>query len=414
MPDTQLFTGIDIGSTAVRIVVGHRMPQGDKDNLHIIGAAEVPSEGITRGQINSIEDAVSSVSACVDKVERMIGSELGEAWVALNGGFVTIQDSQGVVAVNRPDGEIREEDIDRVIGQAQTMATPVNQEIVHVMTRSFTVDGQRNIKDPIGMTGVRLEASCQIVMGSSMHIKNLTKCVYRTGVTLDRLAVGTLAAAETLVTSRQKELGVAIVNIGAASTTMAVFEEGDVLHHASLPIGADHVTSDIAIGLRTSIDIAEKVKLQHASAVPETCSKHDMIDLGELGSQDEENVSRQYVCQIVEARLEELMEKIDKELKRVGRSGMLPAGVVFTGGGAKIPGLVELAKRKLRLPAVVGLPLDVTGITDRISDTSFATAIGLAQWWMSETAPEEDSSERFRPIESIRKVGISIRRILPF
>ena len=414
MPEPQLFAGIDIGSTAVRIAVGHRLPQGEREQLHVIGAAEVRSEGINRGQINSIEDAVSSVSACVEKAERMIGTELSGAWVAISGSFVNMQESHGVVAVSRTDGEIRDEDVDRAVEQAQTVATPVNFEIIHVVPRSFRVDGQEGVKDPVGMTGVRLEVDCQIIQGLSSHIKNLTKCVYRTGINLDRLAVGTLAASEVVAAPRQKELGVAVVNIGAATTTLSVFEHGDILHLASLPIGSEHVTSDIAIGLRTSIDVAEAVKLQHASANPSDCLKKEEINLGELGAQEDEMVSRKYVCQIVEARLEELMEKIDKEFKKVGRSGMLPAGVVFTGGGAKINGLVDLAKRKLRLPASVGMPIEVTGITDRVNDVSFSTAIGLVQWWMSETPEDAVPKSGFAGLQRFTKMTSAIKKVLPF
>ena len=414
MANPQLFAGIDVGSTAVRIAVGHRLPNGDKDQLHVIGAAEVVSEGVNRGQINSIEDAVSSVSSCVEKVERMVGTDVAGAWVSISGSFVTMQESPGVVAVSRVDGEIRDEDVERAIEQAQTVATPVNFEILHVIPRSFRVDGQVGVKDPVGMTGVRLEVDCQIVQGLSSHIKNLTKCVYRTGIDLERLAVGTLAASETVVTSRQKELGVAVINIGASTTTMAVFEHGDIIRLASLPIGSDHVTSDLAIGLRTSIDVAEEVKVQFASALPGEVAKNDEINLAELGGQDDEAVSRRYVCQIVEARLEELMERIDKELRDCGRSGKLPAGAVFTGGGAKLPGLVDLAKRKLRFSAAVGVPVGVTGITDRVHDAAFSTAIGLVQWCMNETPVDEPSRAGARRLQPITKVGSAIRRLLPF
>jgi cell division protein FtsA len=417
MADPQLFAGIDIGSTAVRIAVGHRLPQGEKEQLHIIGAAEVSAEGINRGQINSIEDAVSSVSACVEKAERMTGTEIGSAWVSLSGAFVNMQQSHGVVAVSRTDGEIREEDVERAIEQAQTVATPINFEIIHVVPRSFRVDGQADVRDPVGMSGVRLEVDCQIIQGLSTHIKNLSKCIYRTGINLERLAVGTLAVAETVVASRQKELGVAVVNIGAATTTLAVFERGDILHIAALPIGSEHITSDIAIGLRTSIDVAEGVKVQHASASPGDTNRNEVINLAELGAQEDENVSRKYVCQIVEARAEELMEKIDKEFRACGRSGMLPAGVVFTGGGAKMTGLVELAKRKLRLPAQVGSPLGVSGITDRVNDAAFSTAIGLAQWAMNETPVHADRAggrSRLGGLKPIAKVGSALRKVWPF
>ncbi|PIY62762.1 cell division protein FtsA [Candidatus Uhrbacteria bacterium CG_4_10_14_0_8_um_filter_58_22] len=406
MADDSLFAGIDIGSTAVRIAVGQKMPNADRGQVHIIGAAETVSEGINRGIINSIEDAVSSVSACIEKVERMTGMPFGSAWVSVSGPHVSMLESRGVVAVSRPDGEIRDKDVERAVDAAQTVATPVNYEIIHVIPKSFAVDGQTDVRDPVGMSGIRLEVNTQIIQGLSSHIRNLTKCVYRTGVNIEKLVLGALAASEVVVTSRQKELGVAVVNIGGASTNLAVFEHGDLLHIGMIPLGSDHVTADIAIGLRTSIDTAERVKLQHASATPKSFGKGDLIDLKEMGVQDSEEISLRYVSQIVEARCEELLEKVDKELKTVGRSGLLPAGVVLTGGGAKLPGLVELAKEKLRLPVSLGFPVGMTSITDRVNDLSFSTAIGLVQWGINDLPPETRRGgllSRYRPMDLMSK-----------
>jgi cell division protein FtsA len=410
MTEETLFAGIDIGSTAVRIAVGQRLAAGDKEQIHIVGAAEVPSEGIHRGVINSIEDAVSSVSSCIERVERMTGMPVGAAWVAVSGAHVTMIESKGVVAVSRPDGEIREDDVERAVDNAQTVATPVNFEIIHVIPKSFTVDGQKGIKDPVGMNGMRLEVDAQIIQALTSHIKNVTKCVYRTGVNIERLVLGSLATSEVVVTGRQKELGVAAVNIGGATTSVAVFEQGDLLGIASLPVGSEHVTSDIAIGLRTTIDVAEKVKLYHAHAVAKEVPKGDQINLRELGADADELVSRKYVAEIVEARIEEILEKVDKELKRLGRSGMLPAGVVFTGGGSKIPGLVELAKDKLRLPASLGYPVGVSSITDRVNDLGFTTAMGLVHWGMGETPVEAKRKGAFLAGRGAGKVAERLKK----
>ncbi len=411
MSNDSLFAGIDIGSTAVRIAVGQKMPASEKGAIHIVGAAESVSEGINRGVINSIEDAVSSVSACIEKVERTTGMPIGSAWISISGSHVNMIESKGVVAVSRADGEIREEDIERAVEAAQTVATPVNYEIIHVIPRNFAVDSQQDIKDPLGMSGIRLEVDTQIIQGLTSHIKNLTKCVYRTGANIERLVLGVLATAEVVASPKQKELGVAVVNLGGASASMAVFERGDILHVASIPLGSDHITADVAIGLRTSIDVAERVKLQYASSLPKTFGKKDMIDLKELGVQDTEEVSLKYVSQIVEARCEELLEKIDKELKAIGRSGLLPAGVIFTGGGAKLPGLVELAKEKLRLPVELGYPVGMTSITDRVNDLAFSSAIGLVQWGANEIPNESQGNGvlgRYRPVEKMTK---SIKKI---
>ncbi|HTM68695.1 MAG TPA: cell division protein FtsA [Candidatus Binatia bacterium] len=410
MAEDALFAGIDIGSTAVRIAVGQRLPSNDREQVHIVGAAEVPSEGINRGVINSIEDAVSSVSACIERVERMTGSPVQSAWISISGSNVTLLESKGVVAVAKSDGEIREDDVARVVDQAQTVSAPVNYEIIHVIPKSFTVDGQKGIKDPVSMNGLRLEVDAQIIQGLSSHIKNLTKCVYRTGVNIESLVLGVLATAEVVTTARQKELGVAVVNIGGSTTNLVVFEQGDILHMASIPLGSDHITSDIAIGLRTSIDVAERVKLQHAEAVAAGIPRNEQINLRELGATEDELVSRKYVCDIVQARLEEIMERIEKEFKKVGRSGMLPAGVVLTGGGAKIAGIVDLAKQKLRLPASLGYPIGVTSITDRVNDLAFTTSIGLVQWGLHETpegAKKRKSGGFGKPVE---KVGQTIKK----
>lgn len=383
--ENELFAGIDIGSTSVRIAVAQRVRTGDKEQLHIIGAAEVPTEGVTRGTINSIEDAVSSVSNCIERVERMTGAAVSSAWVSVSGAHVLMVESKGVVPVSKPDGEIREDDVERVIDAAQAVTMPANHEVLHVIPKAFTVDGQKGVKDPVGMTGMRLEGEVQIVQGQSAHIKNLTKCVYRTGVDIERLVLGVLASADTVTSARQRELGVAVVNIGGASTTCVVFEQGDVLQLSVIPIGSEHITSDIAIGLRTSIDVAERAKIQYADASATSIPRSEQINLRELGADEDEMVTRRYVCEIVQARTEEIVEHIEKTLKKIGRSGLLPAGIVFTGGGAKLTGLVDYTKQKLRLPSSLGVPLGMTSITDRINDTSFSTAIGLAAWGANET-----------------------------
>ena len=280
----------------------------------------------------------------------------------------------------RSDGEIREEDVDRAIDAARTVATPTNYEILHVIPKGFTVDGQRGIKDPVGMTGIRLEVDAVIIQGLSSQIKNLTKSVYRTGIDIDDLVFSILATSEAVITERQKELGVCVINIGASLTTMVVFEEGDVLHTAVLPIGAEHITSDVAIGLRTSLDVAEGVKLQMGTALPDSVGRKDEVNLMEYGAAEEELVSRRYIAEIIEARVDEIFEKIDEELVRCERSGMLPSGVLLTGGGAKLHGMLDVAKKRLRLPASLGIPLGISTVIDRVKDPAMATAVGLVAW----------------------------------
>lgn len=385
MAQDEIITGLDVGSTTVRVVVGQKNENDLK--VHILGIAESPSEGISKGVINSIEDAVSSISSCLEKAERMTGIPIEHAFVGISGSHIISQDSHGVIAVAKADGEIKEDDVERAIEAAQTVATPPNYEILHVIPRSFTVDSQRGIKDPLGMTGIRLEVDAQIILGLSSQIKNLTKCIYRTSVDIDDLVLGVLAASEAILTKRQKELGVAIVNIGGSTTSLLVLEEGDVIHTAVLPLGSGHITNDIAIGLRTSIDVAEKVKLEFGSSLPGEIHKREEIDLSEVSSQETERVSRKHVAEIIEARLEEIFDLVEKELKKINRSGLLPAGIVLTGGGAKLPGIVETAKATFKLPSQIGYPLEVVTAIDKINDPTFTTAIGLVLWG-SELSPK--------------------------
>lgn len=387
-----LVTGVDIGSTSVRIAVGQMVRQGNRDLTQIIACSEVPAEGVHRGIITGIDDAVSSVSACLERIERLANNKIEHVIVGVSGSHVLSQQSKGVVAVAKPDGEITEEDVARAVEAARTVATPVNYEILHVIPKTFTVDGQTGIKDPTGMTGVRLEVDAQIIQGVSSQIKNMSKVMYRAGLDIDGLVLSALASAEVVATERQKELGVAVVNLGASTTSVAIFEEGDVLHTAILPIGSEHITSDIAIGLRTSIDVAERIKVEYGTALPKSVGRKEEIFLAELGAAQQEVVDRRYVAEIIEARVEEIFQKIDKELRAVERSGLLPAGILFIGGGAKLDGIVELAKKELRLPAALGYPIDLTSLSDKVNDLSFASVIGLVAWGANNEGIGQQSS----------------------
>lgn len=377
MAKDHTITGLDIGSSMTRVVVGQGTNQDGV--MQIIGAAEHPTDGVSKGSITSIEDAVSAVSQALEMAERMTGIPVSHAYVSINGTHIVSQESHGVIAVAKADGEVKEDDVERVVEAAQAIATPPNYEILHVIPRSFTVDNQRGIKDPVGMTGIRLEVDAEIVQGLSSQVKNLTKVVYRTSVDIDDLVVAVLAAAESCVTKRQRDVGVAVVSIGATTTGVTVFEEGDVIHTKVLPVGGSHVTNDIAIGLRTSIDIAERMKIEHGSALPDEIGKRDEVNLSTLGGEDAV-VNKRQVAEIIEARMEEIFHLVDKELQAVDRSGMLPAGIVVTGGGAKLHGVVDVARRIFRLPASIGVPQGLVTAIDRVNDPAFTTAVGLVQW----------------------------------
>ncbi|PIS41329.1 MAG: cell division protein FtsA [Candidatus Kerfeldbacteria bacterium CG08_land_8_20_14_0_20_42_7] len=405
MAKDNIITGLDIGSTSIRVAVGSL--GDDQQGLQIIGIAEHPAEGISKGVVTSIEDAVSSVSSALVAAERMTGVPIEHAYVGMNGGTLTSQEGHGVVAVAKANGEIHEEDVERVIDAAQAVSAPPNNEILHVIPRSFTVDNQAGIKDPIGMSGIRLEVDAQIILALSSQVKNIQKVIYRTGIDIDDIVLGILASSEAILSKREKELGVCLVNIGSNTTSLMVFEEGDVLHTAILPVGAGHITNDIAIGLRTSIDIAEKIKLEHGTAVPKDINKHDEIDLSDYSPNESGMVSKKHVSEIIEARLEEIYKMIDKELQTCDRAGLLPAGIVFTGGGAKLPGVIELAKQVLKLPASVGVPREklVTAI-DRARDPIFATALGLVSW--GAVLAQEDSAGESR-LKSVGHAGEKVK-----
>jgi len=368
--------GLDLGSGMIRIAVGTIDSSGD---LKIIGAVESPSAGISKGVITSIEDAVSAISTCLERVERIVGVSLERVMVGISGAHIISQETKGVVAVSRADGEIGEDDVRRVLEAAQTIATPPNYEIIHVIPRFFTVDNQPSIKDPIGMTGVRLEVEAQIILGLSSQIKNLRKCLYRVGLVDEQLIFAPLACAEAVLNKRQKELGVAVINIGNTTTSFAVFEEGDVLTAKVLPVGSRHITADIAIGLRIPLDLAEAVKLNYGSSAPQLVKKHEQISLKDLDSKENVVVSKREVAEIIEARCEEVFKMIDKELRAVDRSGKLPAGIVLTGAGAKLPDIVEVAKQVFRLPVSLGVT-NIKTVIDKAADPAFSTAVGLVVW----------------------------------
>src|SRR3989338_8019090 len=378
MSSDQVLVGLDIGTPPVRVVVGKREPDGAPPS--IIGVGEAPSSGIRRGVIVDIEEAVSSISTALEKAERMTGIPTEHAAVSVNGAHISSIESHGVIAIARADGEITENDVVRVIDASQAIQIPTNREILHVIPKAFVVDGQAGIKDPVGMTGIRLEVDSQIIEASIPFVKNLTKCVMQAGVDIDDLVLAPLAAAQAVLTKRQKELGVVQIDLGGGTTGVVVFEESDLLRTTILPVGCDHITNDVAIGLRTSVDVAERIKLEYGHAIPSAVRKEEEINLAKINKAEEGRVSRHQLAVIIQARLEEIFSLVNKELKSIGRDGQLPAGAILTGGGTKLPGVVELAKKELRLPVQIGFPQNMSTIIDRVDDPAYATAIGLVLW----------------------------------
>lgn len=375
-------SGIDVGSAKVRVVVGQMTRESEQPQVMGVGTSAM--RGMQKGVITDVEEAVNSVSKALDVAERMAGVPLERAYVSINGSHIASQNSRGVIAVGRADGEISADDVARVINAAQAVSLPSNREILHVLPQNFIVDGQEHIHDPVGMTGVRLEVETHIISGSAPFIKNLTKVVNRAGIHIEDFIFAPLAAALSVVDKRQKELGTVLVDLGGGTTSLVVYEENTLLHTAVLPLGSSHITNDIAIGLRASIDVAEAIKVQYGTALLEDLKANETIVVEGEDGNEQESVSRQEVANIISARLGEIFSFIDRELKKIGRSGLLPAGVILTGGGAHLPGVVEMAKKRLRLPARIGRPRKFAGVVGESPDPAFAVVYGLMVWAMEQ------------------------------
>jgi cell division protein FtsA len=371
------------------------------------------SKGIRRGVVVDLEETVTAISHALEQAERQSGVPLEHATLSINGGHISSLNSRGVIAVARADGEISPEDVTRVIEAAQAVSIPSNREIVHVIPKVFTVDGQEGIRDPIGMNGVRLEVETHIITGSSPTIKNLTKCVYQAGMHIDELVLAPLAAARAVLTKRQRELGSVLIDIGNGTTGIVVYEESDLLYTGILPVGSGHITNDIAIGLRTSLDTAESIKLEYGVAQAEAAPQRDKISVKDESGELIE-ATRKNVAEIIEARLEEIFSMVRADLRKIGRDALLPAGAVLTGGGANLEGIVDYAKEQLRLPVQKGTMPELRGMVDKLDDPSYATSVGLILW-AYDTAEEQGFKSTGSPQlgQAMQKAKKWIQNFLP-
>jgi cell division protein FtsA len=408
----EITTAIDIGSHSVYTLIAQK-----KEDLlpQIIGVGSVRSNGIRKGVVVDIGDAQASIADSIRIAERGAGVKVSKATVGVGGSHISAQASHGVIAVSRADGEISPDDIERVIGAAQTFSLPSNREIIHVIPREFIIDGEGGIKDPLGMKGVRLETNALIISGATSYIKNLHKALNGVGVEAESVVVDTIAATKAVLTKRQKELGVVCLDIGGGTTGVTVYEEGDLLQTITLPLGGAHITSDIAIGFRIPIDVAENIKFEYGAAETSEIGKRDVIELSHIDGQESGTVSRKELCEIMEARLSEIFDLSNKELKKIGKEAFLPGGVVLIGGTAKIPHIVDLAKKKMRLPVQIGFPREVEGIVERVDDPAYSTALGLIFWGMEERG---EAGEGFMPNipsfnNSVRQMQKWFRAFLP-
>ncbi len=379
MAKAPIIASIDIGSSKIRVVVAIQ-PDGANPIPNIIGVGVAPSTGLRKGAVIDVEETIHSISNSLEDAERMAGEPINHVFLGIGGNNIESVNSKGVIAVAKEENEISEDDVDRVIEAAQAVTLPSNRRILRIIPKSFTVDEQKGIKYPVGMTGIRLEAEAHIVTGFEPVIKNIEKCVLQSGVDIDDIIPTCLAPAEAVLSKRQKELGVVVVDIGCGGTSICVFEDGATLHTSVIPVGGENVTNDIAIGIKTSIDTAEKIKIEYGSTIPEDVNDRETIDLSQLSKIDTHLVSKKHVVEIIQARYQEIFVLVKEELARINRDGMLPAGVVLTGAGAKMPGVIDLARETLNLPAQIGFPQNYDGVVDKIDDPAYASAIGLLIW----------------------------------
>lgn len=367
--NTPHFVGIDIGTSAVRVVVG---TVDEKGNPEVIGYSSVENSGMRRGVVAHSDEVALSLSEAISDAERLSGRHISSGTININGSHVQGFNSKGVIAISAANREITEEDRLRAEEAAAVMQLPSNREIIQVFPKAYRLDGQDNIKDPVGMQGVRLEVDTHIVTASTPNIRLLESALEKSSIGFKHRTVSSLASAEAVLKRQQREAGAAVIDIGAGTTNIVVVEDGEVQHVAVIPVGGIHVTNDLAIGLKTDLDIAEKIKTEHASLIiPSRATVSVKVN------KQQHTFSAADVHMVVEARIEELFELINKELKKIGRSRKLPGGIIFTGGTAQIKGISEFAKEKLELPARVGDIESVGGLADQMNGLMFATPIGL-------------------------------------
>ena len=404
-----VLVGIDVGTSKVCALIGEISRDG---RLTIMGHGTVPSSGLKKGVVVNIDQTVRSIADAVERSERLSGWKIDRAFVGVGGGNVESLNSTGQVAVTAHHREVTREDINRAIEVARAVSIPSNREVLHVQRRDFTVDGQEGVKDPLGMSALRLEVEAHIVSASATAVQNLSKCVQAAGVKIDELVVDALASAEAVLTETEKELGVAVADIGAGTIDLALFADGSPLHTSVLPVGGNNVTNDIAIGIKTTLQIAEELKIRHG-----TCDLRELEDeqigVSVLGEEAGRTISREELCRIIEARMRETFELLHAQMTRSGH-GMLPAGIILTGGGAQLAGTAELGRDVLQMPVRVAGPSGIGGLVDTIQDPSYATAVGLLRWGAATLTMDEPARYESAPGGGgLGRIRDAIRSIFP-
>lgn len=372
--DKNLVVGLDIGTSKVVAIVGE---VSDDGAIEVVGVGSHASKGLKKGVVVNIESTVQSIQRAVEEAELMAGCEIHSVYTGIAGSHIRSLNSHGIVAIR--DSEVTQGDIDRVIDAARAVPIPADQKILHVLPQEFVIDNQEGIREPIGMSGVRLEARVHIVTGAVSAAQNIVKCVRRCGLDVDSIILQQLASAYSVLTEDEKELGVCLADIGGGTTDIAVFSQGAICHSAVIPIAGDQVTNDIAIALRTPTHHAEDIKIRHACALTQLAGSDETIEVPSVGDRPPRRLVRQTLAEVVEPRYEELYSLILAELKRSGFAESIAAGIVLTGGGSKLQGAIDLAEEVFHMPVRKGVPQNVNGLTDVVSNPVYATGVGLLE-----------------------------------
>ena len=370
--DRQLIVGLDIGTSKVLALVGEVAAD---NSVEVIGFGSQPSRGLKKGVVVNIESTVQSIQRAIEEAELMAGCEIHSVFAGIAGSHVRSLNSHGVVAIR--DKEVGETDVQHVIDAAKAVAIPADQKILHVLPQEYIIDGQEGIRDPVGMSGVRLEAKVHIVTGADSAAQNIEKCIQRCGLTVDDVVLEQLASSYSVLTDDEKELGVCIVDIGGGTTDIAVFSHGAIRHTAVIPIAGDQVTNDIAVSMRTPTQYAEDIKIRYACALSQLANPDESIEVPSVGDRPARRLARQTLAEIVEPRYEELFGLIREELRRSGFEEVIAAGIVLTGGSAKMEGAIELAEEIFHVPVRLGMPTGVKGLSDVITNPIYSTGVGL-------------------------------------
>ncbi len=372
-----MIVGLDVGTTKTCAVIGHENENGQ---VEVVGVGVAPSKGLKNGVIVNIDNTASAITKAVEDAELMAGHEVAGVLVGISGQHVKGENSRGVVAISNRSRTISPVEVKRVIEAAQAVVIPVDREILHVLSKEFSVDDQTGIKDPIGMSGVRLEAEVHIITGATTSIQNMIKSVDKAGFQCQDIIFNPLASADAVLSRDESELGVALVDIGGGTTDIIVYLEGGVAYSSVLSVGGIHVTNDISIGLRTPIESAEMIKKKYGCAVLDLVDASEMVEVPSVGGRAPRRLFRQELTQIIEPRMTEIMDMVDQELVRSGKKDMLAAGIVLTGGGSMVEGAIESAERVFNMPVRVGVPTDIVGLKDVVSTPQYANGVGLLKY----------------------------------